>query len=236
VNVSDLSSSLYVAPPTSLQPQSAAAGVSGANDPDHDGDAGRVHHHGGHHHGGGRVGGALMQALQSLGVSMPQANGSATGSSSASNNDGDADDGNGGQSNGAGSIKGDLRSFMHALFQAVRSESTGASNGSADSSSGAGSDPKAGFSNGLATLIAQVGNGSAPSDLQSAFDQLMSDLGRGNTTAAVAGASGTSAAADSAGSAASVSLMQLLTQMQQNLGYGPASASASTGNLVGTSA
>jgi len=31
-------------------------------------------------------------------------------------------------------------------------------------------------------------------------------------------------------------LQQLLTQMQQNLGYGPTSASASTGNLIGTSA
>jgi len=169
-----------------------------------------------------------MQALQSLGLSPGQADASAqTGSS-----DPDGDDSTHAAGSADASIKGDIRSFMHALFQAVRSESSNTSDGGAAASgTSAGSDPKAGLASGLSALITRVGNGSASSDLRSAFDKLASDL-QAVQGAAPAGSDAATAGADGA---PSVTLLQLLTQMQQNLGYGPHSAASATGNLVGTS-
>lgn len=93
----------------------APAQVGGSNDPDGDGDGGRVHH-GGHHGRGGQVQQAMLQALQSMGSSLPQQ----TGSSATADADKDGD------SNGAtaatGSVKSDMRQFMHALFQAIKGE------------------------------------------------------------------------------------------------------------------
>ncbi|HTP71176.1 MAG TPA: hypothetical protein VML58_03075 [Burkholderiaceae bacterium] len=227
MNVTDATSTnVFVTPSTALQVQPAATATSNACG---DGDGNRVHHHG-HHRGG--MGGALMQALKGLGLTA------ADGSAQTASSDHDGDDAGSAAGTAHASIKGDIRSFMHALFQAVRSESSGASDGStaavgaATTGAGAGSDPQAGFASGLSALITQVGNGSAPSDLQSAFDKLASDLQAVKGAAPASSAAGTA----DASSAPSATLLQLLTQMQQNLGYGPRTASTATGNLVGTSA
>jgi hypothetical protein len=216
MNVTSTSSSTYVEPSPMIQTG------SGATPPacnDQGGEGGRVHHG----HRGGGLGHALEQALQSLGLSAPA---SSAGSSSASSSSAAGDDGDGhGDNAGASNIKADMRQFMHALFQAVKGEG-GATAGAAAGSTSAG-DQKTDFASGLSALVAQVSNGSAPSDLQSAFNALAADLQPGG---------GVSGAAASGAGAASLTLQSLLTKMQSNLGYGPASASATTGNLVSTNA
>ena len=167
--------------------------------------------------------GALMQALQSLGLSAPaQAAAAATASSGQSqgSTDGDADSDEAGA---LGNVKGDMRQFMHALFQAVKSEG-----GSGNTTSGSqATDRRENFSDGLAALISQVGGGSAPSALQDAFAKLMTDLQSTN----VAAASSIDASADA--TKPQITLQALLTQLQQAVGYGVASA-APGGNVVST--
>jgi hypothetical protein len=213
MDISNVSTTLNVYMPSSISGTSGPQ-VSGSQDPDNDGDAGRVHHHG---HGGGQMRQAMMQALQSLGLSMPQQSASgATGSSS--DRDGDGDGGN----SGAGKVKHDMRQFMHALFQAVKGENGAGANESQTGASGTSNS----FSAGLSALISQVSNGSAPAPLQDAFNSLAADL-QGGTNAATNGSTGTP----------SVTLQNVLSQLQLNLGYGSgASGAASTGNVISAQA
>jgi hypothetical protein len=81
-------------------------------------------------------------------------------------------------------------------------------------------------------LISQVSNGTAPSDLQSAFDKVAADL----TQSGSSSANITAASSGSASSSSSATLQALLTQLQQNLGYGTSSSSAAIGNLLTTQA
>ena len=102
--------------------------------------------------------------------------------------------------------KQDTGDFMHALFEAVKAESP-------SSAGGAPSDAKAGFASGLSALITDLGNGSAPADLQDAFSKV-------------------------APGAAPAALQSFLSALQQNLGYGHStgSAGAAAGNTISTQA
>jgi len=213
------STSNYLSSLSSAQgvaPQRPPAGM----DPDGDGD-GSAHAGKAHRGGGGQIHQALMQALQSLGLSAPQAGSASTGQQPASSDsDGDSDS----SRSSTGSVKQDMRQFMHALFQAVKSESASGAAASATDST----DPKASFGAGLSALISQVSNGSAPSGLQSAFTKLAADLQPTSATSA-AGSTGATAASTTS----PPSLQSLLSALQQDLGYGTSKA-PSTGNLIST--
>ncbi len=171
---------------------------------------------------------ALMQALQSMGLTMPQG-GATSGSSASASASGNAS--TSGTSSTAANVKDDLHQFMHALFQAVKGE--GASNPiKTDSSSASSSgDPQSSFAAGLSALIAQVGSGTAPAGLQDAFSKLAADL-QGSTSSS---ATGTAAAATGSSASTQPSLQTLLTTLQQDLGYGSSSTLA-LGNTVSAQA
>ena len=132
------------------------------------------------------------------------------------------------------SIAGDVRHLMHALFEDVRAENLLSPGAGAASGS---STPGASFASGLAALIGQVQSGSAPANLQRAFDALVTNLSQLGTQPA-AGASGaatpavastttqapaiTQAPASNAGTATSTQalLVQFLTNLQTDLGLG----------------
>ena len=218
VNATSSQDSTYIPPSLPVQ-GSLGATVSGASDLGRGGNGG----HGGGHvhkgHRGGVMGQALMHALQSMGLSVPQQGASpntqsSSGAQSGTDRDGDHD-GTGAADGG----KGDLRSFMHALFQAVKAEKT--SSNTTPSTTTAGS--KADFAGSLSALISQVSNGSAPSNLQAAFDKLATDLQPAVATGSTTGG---------AGSASAVTLQKLLDKLQQNLGYGASSNTFSAGSLV----
>jgi hypothetical protein len=214
MNISGISSSVSTA--ASLQGAQAVP-VGKTSDPDGDGDGGdgRVRKS---HGGGGHVHQALMQALQSLGLTVPQSS-AATASSGPTTGGGTA--ATTGASPAAGNVKDDLRQFMHALFQAVKGE---ASTNAAGTASGSG-DPKSSFAAGLSALISQVSNGSAPAGLQDAFSKLASDLQESPAAPAKTDAASPSSPA------AAPTLQALLTKLQQDLGYGSASGTA-LGNVV----
>ena len=175
----------------------------------------------GHRHGGGHVRHAVDDALQSVGLSLPTSS-----SASSTSTTGDSSTSATGDASG---VKQDLQSFMHALFEAVKSESSGATATTASSTGSSSADPQSSFANGLSALISQVGSGSAPADLQSAFSKLASDLqASGGTTSASSATSGTSSDSSSA-----ATLQAFLTHLQQDLGYGSGSASPA-GSLVTT--
>lgn len=216
MDISNVSTTLNVHMPTSITGTSGPQ-LNGGQDPDGDGDAGRVHHHG---HGGGQMRQAMTQALQSLGLAMPQQAGSSTSAASSADPDGDGD--GDGSNASVSSVKHDMRQFMHALFQAVKGED---SSGTSATQSGSGGTANS-FSAGLSALITQVSNGSAPAQLQDAFNNLASDL-QGGANAAANGSTATP----------SVTLQNLLSQLQLNLGYGSAAGgTASTGNVISTQA
>jgi hypothetical protein len=78
-------------------------------------------------------------------------------------------------------IAGDVRHLMHALFEDVRAENLLApSSGSVSASSTPGSS----FASGLAALVSQVQSGSAPANLQRAFDALVANLSQAGTQSA----------------------------------------------------
>jgi hypothetical protein len=216
MSISGVSENTYIAPSTVIQGAQARQ-VSGGGDPDGDGDGGGKLHK---THKGGGIGQALMQALQSLGLSAPQQGGTSSTQNSA--NSGKDSDGDNDGTGAAGGVKGDIRNFMHALFQAVKAEKTSTTDAAAPT------DPKANFASGLAALISQVSNGSAPAELQSAFEKLAADVQP--ESAAVTGTAGTTA------TNTSTTLQKLLSQMQQNLGYGPSSSTAAIGNFVNQTA
>jgi hypothetical protein len=200
--------------------------VTNASDPDGDGDGGGRRVHGSHRGGAGPMQQALTQALQSLGLSMLQG---ATGP--ASNQQGsaptDSDTGSDGSKSAASSVKQDLRHFMHALFQAIKGETTAGSGSTASDPSAA----KTSFADGLSALISQVGNGSTPSDLQTAFSKLASDLQPSVQQAA----DGATTPGTANATAPQATLQALLTALQQDLGYG-GSTSPAVGNSVSTQA
>jgi hypothetical protein len=228
MSIGSISSSNYVAPAALTQ----SSQVSGASDPDGDGDGGghRSHKSRG---AGGQMQNALMQALQSLGLSMPQQGSATTGTASTgqTSTSTDSDGYQDGSTSATSSVKKDLRQFMHALFQAVKSETTSATS----SSSGTGStstDPKSSFASGLSALIAQVSNGTAPAELQSAFAKVAADLQPATATSA----SSSSTSSGSTASTPQATLQALLTQLQQNLGYGASSSTAAIGNFLSAQA
>jgi hypothetical protein len=234
MTIDSISPTLYVAPSTLTQSLQPSSQVNSKTDQDEAGN-GAVHrgHKGGHKGGGGQVKDALMQALQSMGLSMPQpttgasavtATSGTTSSTGAIDSDGDSD----GSTSATSSVKKDMGQFMHALFQAVKNEAAAGSSTAGATST----DPKANFAAGLSALISQASSGSAPAELQSAFAKLAADLTQ-------IGSTSTSASSTSSGSSSSSSgstLQALLTQLQQNLGYGASSSSAAIGNLLTTQA
>lgn len=230
-SIDSVSSSIYV-PPSSVLQSTQSSQVSGS-DPDGDGDGGqKVKRHGGHGHG--QMQNVLMQALQSLGLggaAITGTSGSSTATTSTQSSSKDSDgDTDGSGSSSVGNIKSDVRKLMHALFQAVKGE--GATSGSSSTANGTGSDPKTNFAAGLSALISQVSNGQAPAELQSAFSQVVSDLQGANGASSSVGTGNTSSGTASP----QVTLQALLTQMQQNLGYGAASSTSALGNIVSAQA
>ena len=120
--------------------------------------------------GHGRMRQAVEEAFQSLGLSMPSTSASSPSASPSGQTAGP------GQSPSADKVKGDLHHFMHALFQAVRAESSSTSSSSATSATNAttattataattasttsakatSGDSSSSFSDGLTALIAQI--------------------------------------------------------------------------------
>ena len=189
--------------------------------------------------GHGRMRQAVEEAFQSLGLSMPSTSASSPSASPSGQTAGP------GQSPSADKVKGDLHHFMHALFQAVRAESSSTSSSSATSATNAttattattasttsakatSGDSSSSFSDGLTALIAQTASGTAPAALQSAFNQLAGDLQGSQATPTAVDPS-----APPISSATGPSLQDLLSRVQQDLGYGP-SKTTSTGNAVST--
>jgi hypothetical protein len=191
-------------------------------------------HHG--HRGGGKMENALMQALQSMGLDTSKAN-AATSSGASSSTGTDADgnnDGSSGSSDSTSKVKHDMSAFMHSMFEAMRSEdANSSSSGDANGASTANGGGKPDFAGDLGKLISQVSSGTAPAALQSAFDQLKSDL-----QPAATGSTATTPAATGASTDTSQgTLLNLLEQVQKNVGYGSGTSStASVGNIVSQSA
>jgi hypothetical protein len=127
---------------------------------------------------------------------------------------------------------------MHALFEDVRAENLLApSSGSVSASSTPGSS----FASGLAALVSQVQSGSAPANLQRAFDALVANLSQAGTQSASAAVSASTAAPASTLNTQAL-LVQFLTNLQTDLGLGyggstgaPAQ-SATSGVMVNTAA
>jgi hypothetical protein len=209
MNVTSLSSSSLCA----LSSSQGATAAASARDPDGDGDDHTHVHRGGHHRGA--VGSAVMAALQSLGLAMPQPPaGAAPGNASATPSNGqDA-------GSSVDNVGQDMRKLMHALFDAARSEQDGSQTPTSGSNAGASATQPSPFASGLSALITQVANGAAPADLQSAFTQLVQDIGQ--TSGAASGN-------------ASATLKDFLTNLQANLGYA-ATGGSGAGNLVATQA
>jgi hypothetical protein len=166
---------------------------------EHGGDEGqgrRVHDH---HRGG--MSQALMQTLKQLVQSMP----SNSSTQNATDNNSDSDQ-NGSRSQ-AGSVRTDLNNFMHALFQAIRSQEQ--SSPSFTSAYPTGFDGSK-FESSLSSLISQLASDSGLgnlqiSDLQNTFNTLVQDLQNGPSDGSNAQPSQT------------VSLQNFLTTLQQNL-------------------
>jgi hypothetical protein len=242
---SSTGSALYVTPTSSTQSTSVSQ-VNGAADPDGDGDGGggggRVHKS---HGGGGQVEQALLQALQSLGISVPQAGGASSTSAANStatagqtdsdgDNDGSSATGAGATGSSSSSVKNDLRQFMHSLFQALKSENgSDSSSATASTGSASGGGQQTGFAANLAALISQTSTGGAPADLQSAFAKLAADLQGGSGSSTSSDSTTTPVAASTTSTSSSAALQAFLTQLQQNLGYGSYALNAS-GNVIST--
>jgi hypothetical protein len=174
---------------------------------------------------GGQIQQAIVQAFQSLGLNMPaQVNSAAASNASAgsTNSDGNAQ----GSAADASSVQNDMRQFMHTLFQALKGESAPDANANSSSGGSNTGGRKAHFAADLSKLISQSGNGTAPSDLQSAFSKLMQDMQATN-------AAGSSSSQNGSTDATATTLQGFLNQLQQNLGYGVSSLPA-TGNLIST--
>jgi len=213
----------YVAP-AALTQSVQSPPANSASDPGGEG-GGRVHKSRG---GGGQMHNAMMQALQSLGLSMAQQTTGATSANptlGSTDSDGDSD----GSASTTSSVKNDMRQLMHALFQAVKGETASGTSGTGSNPA----NPKANFAAGLSALISQVSSGTAPADLQSAFAKVATDLQPTNATST---SSSTSTGANATAANPQATLQALLTQLQQNLGYGNSSSSAAIGSFLSTRA
>jgi len=192
------------------------------NDGDSDNDAGAQGAAPAGPRGHGQMMEAVMQALQSLGLSPTSSDGTTSDSSSAStSSQGDATSAT---PSGGDSVRKDMHHFMHALFQALKGEGTSSGSSSSDASSSG--TPQSSMATDLSSLISDVSNGQAPSGLQDAFSKLASDLQ----------ASGGSSTSTSAGTGSQATLQAFLTALQQDIGYGSTAASTSAGSLVTTQA
>lgn len=212
--------------------------------------------------GGNPILQALAQALESLGLSLSAPATSSTSADTASSSNASTSPTTGatppatttaassapapapaptpghGISSEERTIAGNVRHLMHALFEDVRAENLLApSSGSASASP----TPGTSLASGLATLISQVQSGSAPANLQRAFDALVANLSQLGTQSASAAAS-TSTAAPASTLNTEVLLVQFLTNLQTDLGLGyggstgtPAQ-SATSGVMVNTAA
>jgi hypothetical protein len=105
----------------------------------------------------------------------------------------------------------------------------------------ASSTPGSSFASGLAALVSQVQSGSAPANLQRAFDALVANLSQAGTQSASAAVSASTAAPASTLNTQAL-LVQFLTNLQTDLGLGyggstgaPAQ-SATSGVMVNTAA
>ena len=161
--------------------------------------------------------------------------------------------GNGSSADAGNSVQSDLTNFMHALFQSMQSASQSASTATAATTGTAGTTASSGasgntFASGLSQVISEVSNGSAPSALQTAFNTLSTALqqlqgsagtGSGSASSLVASASGASAAGAAnpgTGNSTQITLQQLLTQLQQTLGYNASLGNSALGSYLNTSA
>lgn len=201
-------------------------GVS-AVDRDGDGDGGssgnvQHRHHG--HNGGSKLSTDVTSALQSMGLDttkLTQALASSDTSASSSSSG----------SSDTSTVKQDLHNFMHAMFDALRSQGASNANTQAGASNQEGVDPRTRFSSDLSSLISQVGSGNAPAALTDAFNKLAQDLGA-NTSSTASSTGATSGSQSNA----TVSLQNLLSKLQQGLGYGASSSTSATGATLSTSA
>ncbi len=167
-----------------------------------------------HHHRGG-IGHALMQTLKQLLLSLP----SDTSGENAKEPSSDLDQ-NGAESR-ASALRADMHNFMHALFQAIRSQEPNSISG-ASAYSGGFEGQK--FDQGLSSLISLMTSGSTASndqisDLEASFDTLIADLRNGSTQGL------------STQQTQNVTLQDFLTKLQQNLLDSPQHVSV-TGNVV----
>jgi hypothetical protein len=130
MSISSLTSSIYVAPSALTQNIQSSSQVNSNTDQNGDGDGGVRRAQKG---GGGQMQNALMQALQSLGFSIPQPTSSTTATTATTGTsavsatsgtssgagataiDGDAD--SDGSTFATSSVKKDIGQFMHALFK-----------------------------------------------------------------------------------------------------------------------
>jgi hypothetical protein len=177
---------------------------------DNDGDSGGHHHRGG---GGHRIGGAIGEALQQLGLNLPpppSAANAASGSPPAG----------GAQAPGTSDVGQAFHEFAHTLFQALRSQSQGQ-----DLGEGSGQPGQNRLEQGVQSLLQKIsggtasGNDSTVSDLTDAFNNLVKALGGGSSTD---------------GSSAAPTLQAFLEKFQQDLQSG---GNVSTSGLkVNTSA
>lgn len=190
---------------------------------------------------GGMMRQAVMQAFQSLGLNFPAPQTPATTGASSSTTTpatGTTSTTTSGSGSAAtattdsqtSSLRDDMRQLMHTLFEAMKS--AGNTTATSSTTSGSSTVQAAGgagarFSSDLSALINQVSSGNVPSDLQTAFSKVVSDLQQ---------ASGTSSGTSSASGTSQATLQEFLTKLQQSLGYSAANtASSAVGNLVSTS-
>lgn len=186
-------------------------------------------------HGRGAIFQALQQTFQALGLSPTQAVPAASGTQAATATD------------SAGSpspARADLRTFFHALFDALRSQQGAAPDSATTASQGSstqGASPQGSSSQGssfqsaLGSLISQVSGGTAPTGLQDAFNKLVADFGAPATGAATStstdGTAGTSKSPDAS------ALLSFLQNLSQDVGYGPQSSTGqNSGEFVQTTA
>ncbi|HEX4235532.1 MAG TPA: hypothetical protein VH041_14650 [Caldimonas sp.] len=207
----------------SLTGNSSLSLPSSASQVDADGGDGTKGTHHAHRGGGhGHVFSAVAQALQSLGLSVP-----ASGSAAGASNDGSTTSSTATAPASSDTVRQDLQQFMHALFEAAKGEQASVPAASSSPNGAAAGDAGSRFADGLSALISQASAGKAPADLQSAFAKLTSDL-----QAAPAASSGSATGADSGGTSAT--LQAFLTNLQQDLGYGPSGAqgASAAGSLL----
>jgi hypothetical protein len=210
--------------------------TSRASDPDGDGDGGGGPRRAQGARGHGAMQQAMLQALSELGLSPSPASATSGASSSSTNSSTDQASTIAQGNSSTGSVGKDMRHLMHALFQALKGagQSADATAAVGAGTASASTDPAQAFSSRLSALISQVSSGSAPSDLQTAFATVVSDLQGGTAGNGSAPSSSTTSGGNST-SASAVTLQAFLSRLQQDIGYGGA-PTQTTGNVISASA